>query len=143
MAKYRRAVFIVTYRKEEGRILYLLLKRKLHWKGWEFPKGGVEEGEKLKNTAKREIFEEVGQKAINVRGYGFYGKYKYKRKYPDRGGIIGQTYQLFSAEVNSKNVKMSENEHSSYKWLKFDEAVKLLTWENQKRCLRYVDKRIK
>ena len=39
---YRKSVFIVVYRKTEKGILYLILKRKLHWVGWEFPKGGIE-----------------------------------------------------------------------------------------------------
>ena len=61
----------------------------------------------------------------------------------DRKEIIGQEYRLFSAEVYDKNVKISEDEHSSYEWLDFEKALKLLRWSNQKECLRYVNERIK
>jgi len=44
--KYRKAVFVLLYSKTKKWIEYLLLKRKLHWKGWEFPKGKIEPGEK-------------------------------------------------------------------------------------------------
>ena len=67
--KYRKAVFVVTYRKEKDKIKYLILKRKLHWKGWEFPKGGVNKDESLLHAVKREIKEETGQSAFNIKKY--------------------------------------------------------------------------
>ena len=39
--KYRNAIFIVVYAKQKDKIYYLILKRKLHWKGWEFQKEGL------------------------------------------------------------------------------------------------------
>ena len=48
--KYRPGIFIVTYRKNKGVIEYIILKRKMHWSGWEFPKGGLE-GIKKRLTA--------------------------------------------------------------------------------------------
>ena len=50
---YRKALFIVAYRMINNNIKYLILKRKLHWKGWEFPKGGVELFETKKMGVKR------------------------------------------------------------------------------------------
>ena len=45
MDKYRKSDFIVVYSKEKDKIKYIVLKRKLHWKGWEFPKEGMEDKE--------------------------------------------------------------------------------------------------
>ena len=73
-SKYRKAVFIVVYRKEKDKILYLILKRKLHWKGWEFPKGGTEKREKLVQTLERELKEETGQSAIKIIKFNLNGK---------------------------------------------------------------------
>jgi len=140
--RYRRAVFIVTYRKEKNKILYLLLKRKLHWKGWEFPKGGVEPNEQLKTTAKREAQEETGQDPIKIKSYNFKGNYPYKPLLKDRPEYTGQTYQLFSAEIKNKKVKLDPKEHSTYKWLDFNNAFKTLTWPNQKVSLNIVNKSI-
>ena len=82
--KYRKAVFIVTYCRTANKIEYLILKRKLHWQGWEFPKGGVEKRENTFQTAKRETKEETGQKPFQIKKFNVKGRYRYRRKYPDR-----------------------------------------------------------
>jgi 8-oxo-dGTP pyrophosphatase MutT (NUDIX family) len=143
MAKYRKGVFIVTYRKEKSKILYPIFKRKLHWVGWEFPKGGVEKGESLKQAVVRELEEETGQKATKIKSYAIKGKYKYDKKYPDRKGFIGQTYKLFSAEIKHKNIKIDKKEHSEYKWETFDKAFSMLTFPDKKVCLNVVNKELK
>jgi len=143
MKKYRKAVFIVTYRKEKNKVYYLVLKRKLHWKGWEFPKGGVESGESLPNAAKREAKEESGQPPIKIKSYSISGKYKYDRELKDRPGYFGQTFNLFSAEIKNPKVIFDKKEHSSYKWLEFDKAWSILNWPNQKNCLNIVNKDLK
>ena len=140
---YRKGVFIATYRREGEKILYLVLKRKLHWKGWEFPKGGVERGEDIKRGVRRELKEETGQKPLKIKEFRICGKYKYDREYPDRKNLNGQTYKLFSAEIKNKGIRFDRREHSSYKWLKFEKARNLLTWPNQRKCLGIVNRRLK
>jgi 8-oxo-dGTP pyrophosphatase MutT (NUDIX family) len=143
--KYRKAVFVVTYAKVKDKINYLILKRKLHWKGWEFPKGGLETlGEKLfvGNAVKREVKEETGLTPIKIKKMNISGKYKYKRVLKDRPGVIGQEYKLYSAEVEKKKINIKKNkdaEHSTYKWVDFKTANKLLSWPNQRQCLKIVN----
>ncbi len=140
MGKYRNCVFVVVYKKNDDETKYLLLKRKLHWRGWEFPKGGVEKGESLLNAVKREVFEETGLHPIKIKKFNIKGKYNYKKMLSDRKGIIGQRYTLFSAEVrDNKKIKLDTKEHSGYKWFDFKKAIEKLTWENQKKCLALVD----
>ena len=138
----RPAVFIVVYAKTPKGIEYLLLKRKLHWKGWEFPKGKIEKGESKEQTARREAHEETGLKILKskIKRFNVSGKYLYRKKLADRLGYIGQTFQLFSAEVKKGKVKLDKKEHSSHIWLEFDKAIKKLRWENQRKCLRAVNK---
>ncbi len=135
---FRKAIFVVVYKVKDKKILYLLLKRKLHWKGWEFVKGGVEKNESPIKASKREVFEETGLKPLIVKDHHFYGYYKYKKNLPERP-FIGQSFALYSAEVPDKKVKVDTDEHSIYAWLPFNKAIKKLTWENQKDCLRRVN----
>jgi dihydroneopterin triphosphate diphosphatase len=143
---YRKGIFVVVYRLEKSKdsIEYLILKRKLHWKGWEFCKGGIEPKEALKKAALREVKEEVGLKPLNIKKHNKSGKYKYAKEFRDRPGIIGQTYVLFSSEVGQGNVKYNkkDHEHSDYKWCSFKQALKKLSYGNQRACLRVVDKKL-
>jgi len=138
--QFRKGIVCVIYKKEKNKILYLILKRKLHWKGWEFPKGGTEDKEATSKTILREIKEETGQKPFNIKNHNLKGSYKYKKQFRDRQDIIGQTYKLFSAEIKNKKIKIDTLEHSKYKWTIFKKAIKLLTYPNQRRCLRNVNK---
>ena len=143
--KYRKAIFVVVYAIEKGKAHYLILKRKLHWKGWEFPKGGLEtlrERMFIKKAVKREVIEETGLIPMKVRKHNFSGKFRYDRPLKDRPGLIGQTYKLFSAKVKKKKPNLKKNqdvEHSGYLWLDYKKAMKKLTWPNQRKCLRIVN----
>ncbi|MEM0465647.1 MAG: NUDIX domain-containing protein [Candidatus Pacearchaeota archaeon] len=139
--KYRKAVFIPCYYIDKnGNIFYLILKRKLHWIGFEFPKGGIEEKETNLEIAKREVKEETGQNPILIKNHKIKGSYKYPKIFADRPGIIGQTYHLFSAQLKSKKIKIDKTEHSDYLWLDYKEALKKLTFKEQKKCLKFVNK---
>src|SRR3989344_173925 len=142
--KFRKGVFVVVYSKDkknkEAKIEYLILKRKLHWKGWEFAKGGVKKGEFLLKTVKRESFEESGLRIFNVKRYSYSGKYRYDKVFDERKGFIGQSFVLYSAETKRGRVRLDGKEHSNHKWMNFKGAYKKLRWPNQKRALKMVDK---
>src|SRR3989344_1077145 len=139
--KLRKGVFIIVYRKEKDKLSYLILKRKLHWKGWEFPKGGIEKGETINQGIFRELKEETGQKPIKITNHKIKGKYSYKQSLPNRIEK-GQTFSLYSVELKNKKIEIDKHEHSDYQWLLFNKTIKKLTWPNQRRCLRIVDKKI-
>lgn len=141
---FRKAVFIVTYKIDSKNLKpqYLVLHRYKHWKGWEFPKGGIDSGENAIQTVKREVKEESGLKIIKIKRFNIKGSYKYPKILKDRPHIKGQTYTLFSAQVKEGKINIDKKEHSCYLWLPFEKAVKKLTWSNQKRCLRIVEKSI-
>ena len=137
---YRNAIFVVVYSKKENKIEYLVLKRKHHWTGWEFPKGGININEKKEHAVKREVMEETGLKVLGVKKFNYSGKYRYKKKFVDRKGLIGQSFSLYAAKVKKGKVKVSKREHSRYKWLEFEKAVKKVRFNNQKKSLRIVNK---
>ncbi len=137
---FRKAIFAVVYMKEGNEFRYLILERKLHWKGWEFPKGGIDAGESEEQAVRREVREETG---LNIKGdpikFDIRGRYKYSKVLQDRPGVMGQTYSLYAVEVVGGKVKLDQKEHSSFQWLNFKDAFKKLTWKNQKKCLQIVN----
>lgn len=140
--KYRKAVFGVAYSiNKKGDTEYVVLKRKKHWKGWEFPKGKIERYELRRWAAKREVKEETGLRVLDVKRLKIDGSYKYHRELKDRPGIIGQTYHLFAVKVDKGNgkIKVDDKEHYYGKWASYEKAMKLLTWPDQKKCLKIVN----
>lgn len=136
--KYRKAVFIVTHAKTKKEIEYLILKRKLHWKGWEFPKGGIKFLETKKGAVERELKEETGLNPLKIKKFKLEGRYRYHRKLNDRKGFVGQSFQLYATEVKKSKVIFG-HEHSDYKWVGFKEALKKLRWPNQRKSLKIVN----
>ena len=144
MTKYRKGVFFVVYSKtKKGKIEYLILKRQLHWIGWEFPKGGIESGEDHIRTIMREIEEETRLVPIKIKKFHVKGKFSYNDYFEDRPGIVGQTFALYSVEVKKKKIKVDGIEHSDYLWIDFRNAMKKLTWKDQKDSLELVNEWLK
>jgi len=132
----------VIFRKEPGikikdfeqgkkdTIKYLLL----HYQAghWDFPKGNIEKGEGLRDTARREIKEETGIKEIEfVPDFQQTIKYFYKLK----GKNIFKAVVFLLAETKTEAVKISW-EHKGYKWLLFAEALEKLSFKNSKQVLK-------
>lgn len=143
--KYRKAVFIAIYRKnpKTQAVEYIILKRKKHWIGWEFVKGGIEKGESIKSAVRREVYEETGSRPKKISRYPLSGKYKYHKMFADRPNIMGQTYTLWGAELPAeRKIKIDRKEHSAYAWVDFSKAIKMLTHKNQKKCLNFVNKKL-
>lgn len=137
--KYRKGVFAVVYSRVGDEVEYLLLHRKLHWKGWEFTKGGVRKLEPRRMAAKREVEEETGQKILKIKRFNFSGKYRYDKALPDRPGVVGQTFSLYAVRVRRGKVRLDKKEHTDYRWLKYEQAIKKLKWPNQRKSLKIVN----
>lgn len=131
---------IVPYREEGGVVRYLVVSsavtRREHW---EFPKGGVEEGEREIDTALRELREETGVVDVQlVRGFREPIHYVYRR--PE--GLISKQVVYFIGVVGDPAVVLREVECKDYRWADFEEARKLLRHSNAKSLLERVHARI-
>ena len=123
----------VVYLREQGKPEYLLL----HYGAghWDLPKGKVEKGESIEETAKREIREETGIKAVEFTP-GFKEEIKYV--FTREGEKVFKTVDFLLAETSETKVALSF-EHIGYEWLPFDEAVERLTYKNAKGLLAKAD----
>jgi bis(5'-nucleosidyl)-tetraphosphatase len=133
----------VVFRKEDSKIYYLLL----HYKSghWDFPKGHIEKGEREEETAKRETEEETGIKdAKIIDGFREWVKYFFRRTYhlkkeeKKKAPWVFKIVTFYLLETKTKEVKISF-EHTGFKWLPYEEALKRLTFKNAKEVLKKAD----
>ena len=119
----------VVFRKENGKTKYLLIQ--YCWGHWEFPRGLIEKGENLEETARREIKEEVGIEDIKfIPGFKEWIKFFFKLK--EKNIMKIATFLL--AETDTEKIKLSE-EHKDYIWLEHKDALGKLTFKNSKEIL--------
>lgn len=103
---------------------------------WGFPKGHVEQNETELETAIREVKEEVGLDIDILK------EKRYEFKY-NIGKEIEKTCVLFVSFPKTFNIKNQESEIELSKWFTFDEALKTLTYDNQKEILKLAIKEYK
>lgn len=128
---------IVVFRREGNREYFLLLHYGLGH--WGFTKGNIKVGETEKEAATREAGEETAITALKlIDDFREEIEYFYKRK----GETVHKRVIYFLAETTERNIKLSY-EHEGYKWLTFDEALKQLNFDNDKRVLKEAWKTIK
>jgi dATP pyrophosphohydrolase len=118
-----------VFRKVENDLEFLLLKRgdNENYPGiWQMVTGAIDEDEKAFDTALREIREETGlqpQKLWVVPTVNsFYS--------PEKDMII--MIPVFAALVKNNDAIIISSEHSEFKWVKKDEAKKMLAWNGQR-----------
>lgn len=103
---------------------------------WGFPKGHVENNETEIETALREVKEETGLDVIideNIR---------YESNYIVDGTINKQVIYYLASSKNNRVIKQ-DSEIEKYKWCTFDEAEKLITYNDTKKIFKDAIKRIK
>jgi bis(5'-nucleosidyl)-tetraphosphatase len=129
----QRCAGIITYRKKDEEVFYLLL----HYLSghWDFPKGKLEPGETLLEAAHRELREETGLEAEIFPEFHESLQYVFK----ERGAMIDKTVTYFVGETDKEAVTLSR-EHVGYLWLSYEQAYARLTYANAKEILKHADK---
>lgn len=118
----------VTFTRVDGQIKYLLTKTEYGVYG--FAKGHVEQGESERQTAVRETWEETSVKPKIVNGFRKTIQYKLKNG-------NDKTVVFFLGYFENQTPCHNEGfEYMSYELVSYDEAMKLLTFDNTKRILK-------
>ena len=121
---------------------FLLINQKSdNWSFRWYPKWHPEEWENWLQAAKREFFEEVGIKNVEIIWEKtFDTNYIVHRPWRDD---FWKTVTFWVGKVGNKAVKIQEEELNGYKWANFGSAINLLSHKNYKDLLvnvvKYMD----
>ncbi|SRR5258708_18010079 len=121
----------VVYRKQDDEIKVLVCKHSGYHK-WVLPKGRVEKGEKLEETAVREVEEEVGVKAVIISPISNPEEYIYTFN----GQRVFKKVQYFLMEYVSGDEKNHDFEMEDVRWTSFEQAIELMGFDGAKNVLQ-------
>jgi ADP-ribose pyrophosphatase YjhB (NUDIX family) len=99
---------------------------------WGLPKGGVEEGETLAETALREVSEETGlfgvvEQQIGSIDYSFHSRDQ---------GRIHKTVHYFLVRATGGDTAQHDHEVSDARWVRLRQALRLMTYPNEREMVR-------
>ncbi len=134
--KKSHSVGIILFRQGQRKLFYLLLKQ--HQGHWSFPKGHVEKGERLIDTATRELKEEAGIKKIDFLKKKILLRDKYS--FSNGKSKVNKIVDYYVAESLTDKVKIDGNEILSFKWLAYDKSYERLTFAKSKKILKKANK---
>lgn len=136
-------VLVFLYRYRNKNIEYCIFYRKKQ-KFYQGISGGVEDNEKIVDTVIREVYEESGINENNIikldtissiPGINVNKNFNYVNN-------IYVVYEYsFGVLINNEDIKLSD-EHQEYKWVTYDEAIKLLKYDSNKTALFELNERL-
>ncbi len=104
----------------------LLAKRRKAQNHWQFPQGGVDEGETQIKALFRELREELGTNQLKIlKKSAEIHRYQWGKKIQDQRGIIGQeqTYFLLRFLGQKKDLKPDKREFVAIEWVPYEQVL--------------------
>lgn len=149
MTRHPYQVLIYIYRRSVvGTFEFLLLKRtEINGGWWQGITGGQEINETSEQAAIREVYEETGYRTflkfapLNFR-YTFPFSEQHRQRWPNlyAPNVHEIHEETFAAEVSIAQGEpvIDTGEHTTYLWLKHDEVLALLDWENAREAFLHL-----
>jgi len=127
------AAGVVCWRENDGKLEVALVHREVY-EDWGFPKGKLDPGEQLPQTAVREVYEESGFKVRLGRKLGVI-------KYQVGEGLDKEVHYWASqvtAKAIAKQKFVPNKEIAKVEWVEAKEALTLLSYEHDQNLLQQV-----
>ena len=126
--KYQKSCGAVLFTRSNNDIYYVIIRSISNEYG--FPKGHMEPGESEKDTALREIFEEVGLRPV----IGDHFRKEIQYLYPGKPDVT-KISVYFLAEFSNQDFTLQPEEVLEVKLLPYEEARCILTFQETKNIL--------
>lgn len=129
---YRKNIACLVYKKENGRLKILIVKRSGTLDHWQIPQGGLD-GKSREQAALKEIKEELGTDKIKIKAiYKNIFKYdfnerigKYNTQTRKARGYKGQVQSLCVVEYfgDGDDIKINYWDHADWKWVESENFI--------------------
>ena len=121
----------IVFRREGALTLFLLIRDS--YRNWGFPKGHLEEGELPATAALREVGEETGLEALELRAPIETIDWEFRF----RGRRIHKVCHFFLIETEDlRTAPLLTEGITACRWASFEEAERLISYENARTVLR-------
>ena len=138
-----RNVLVFFYRIRNKEIEYCVFYRRKD-EFWQGLSGGVEDEEELNDTVKREVYEETGICVKNILKLDTISSIPgiYVNKNFNYKNNIFVVYEYgFGVKIDNEDIELS-SEHKEYKWVSYDDAIKLLKYDSNITALFELNERL-
>lgn len=137
-------VLILPYREKDNTIEYCLFQR-ADTKIWQGISGGGEDDESPVQAAVRETFEEANiiakDNLIKLQTTGSIPCYHFRSSKNWGAETFVITEYSFGIKIDDEEIKISK-EHLDFKWLRYEEALKCLSYDTNRTALWELKNRI-
>ena len=145
MARQPLQVLVIPFRASGGAGYQFAVFHRVDSSMWQFIAGGAEDGETAEQTARREATEEAGiaegspllplESRASVPRTAFPAAEHWPKDL-----LVVPEYS-FAVEVRGQELELS-HEHDRMRWLSFEDATLLLTWDSNRTALWELNERL-
>ena len=146
MARQPLQVIVIPFRESEEAGYQFAVLHRADDSMWQFIAGGAEEGETAEQAARREAAEEAGisegARFLRLDSCASVPRTAFcpTEHWPKDLLVVPEF--SFAVEVSDQELELS-HEHDKIRWLSFEDATRLLTWDSNRVALWELNERLK